>query len=100
LAIYEILKEQGLVATAAIDNLVRTRLRIKKGKSHSGVLDTTVFTSPYPEYVDSKGNTQNMLLHANGIVHIAQMSLGSLAALERVSPVFPGQKKTRLNLVA
>lgn len=28
-------------------------LQIKKGKSHSGVLVITIFTSPYPEYYDS-----------------------------------------------
>ena len=30
-------------------------LRISRGKSHSGVLVITVFTSAYPEYVDEKG---------------------------------------------
>lgn len=36
---------------------LRERLKIKKGKSNSGVLVITVFTSPYPEYTDEDGNT-------------------------------------------
>lgn len=31
---------------------LRNTLKIKKSKSHSGVLVITIFTSPYPEYVD------------------------------------------------
>jgi histone acetyltransferase (RNA polymerase elongator complex component) len=30
-------------------------LRISRGRSHSGVLVITIFTSPYPEYVDAQG---------------------------------------------
>ena len=34
------------------DDIIKNVLRIKRGKSHSGVLVVTVFTSPYPEYTD------------------------------------------------
>lgn len=33
---------------------LRKILKIKKGKSHSGVLVITIFTSPYPEYYDEE----------------------------------------------
>lgn len=35
--------------------LFRTIIQTKKGRSHSGVLVITIFTSPYPEYTNSKG---------------------------------------------
>jgi ELP3 family radical SAM enzyme/protein acetyltransferase len=35
---------------------VKNLLRIKRGKSHSGILSVTVFTSPYPSYMDENGN--------------------------------------------
>lgn len=31
---------------------IRKKLQIKKGKSHSGIVSITIFTSPYPEYID------------------------------------------------
>lgn len=31
-------------------------LRIKRGKSHSGIISVTIFTSPYPSYTDNNGN--------------------------------------------
>lgn len=34
---------------------LENRLRIARGKSHSGVLVITIFTSPHPEYTDSFG---------------------------------------------
>lgn len=34
---------------------LRNVFRIKRGKSHSGVLVITLFTSPYPEYTDENG---------------------------------------------
>jgi histone acetyltransferase (RNA polymerase elongator complex component) len=37
---------------------LRTILQIKSCKSHSGVLVITIFTSPYPEFVDNDGNVQ------------------------------------------
>jgi histone acetyltransferase (RNA polymerase elongator complex component) len=35
---------------------IETKLRVKRCKSHSGVLVVTIFTSPYPEYTDKDGN--------------------------------------------
>jgi len=35
--------------------LFRTIIQTKKGRSQSGVLVITIFTSPYPEYTNSKG---------------------------------------------
>lgn len=34
---------------------IKDLLRIKRGKSDSGILSITVFTSPYPEYLDENG---------------------------------------------
>lgn len=34
---------------------IRNILKIKNGKSHSGIISVTVFTSPYPEYTDDNG---------------------------------------------
>jgi histone acetyltransferase (RNA polymerase elongator complex component) len=58
LAIFEIMKNTNMIDTNADVSTVRQLLRIKKGKSHSGVLVITVFTSPYPEYIDDNGETQ------------------------------------------
>jgi hypothetical protein len=33
---------------------LRSVLQIKAGKSHSGIISVTVFTSAYPEYIDPK----------------------------------------------
>lgn len=35
---------------------IRNALKIKSCKSHSGIISVTVFTSPYPEYIDDDGN--------------------------------------------
>jgi ELP3 family radical SAM enzyme/protein acetyltransferase len=35
---------------------IRQILKIKDCKSHSGIISITVFTSPYPEYIDSQNN--------------------------------------------
>lgn len=47
--------EQGELTPHQVATL-EERLRICRGKSHSGVLVITVFTSAYPTYVDSDGN--------------------------------------------
>lgn len=36
------------------DIYIRSVLQIKAGKSHSGIISVTVFTSAYPEYIDPK----------------------------------------------
>lgn len=55
LQVYDILKLKGQVDYTK-EAQIRARLRIKKGRSQSGVLVITIFTSPYPEYVDDSGN--------------------------------------------
>jgi histone acetyltransferase (RNA polymerase elongator complex component) len=47
----------GLVERGEIvkDDSIRLLLQTKKGRSQSGVLVITIFTSPYPEYTNSKG---------------------------------------------
>lgn len=49
-----LLKKQmmKLDVSDSLDACVREKLRIKKGKSHSGVISVTVFTSSHPEYTD------------------------------------------------
>lgn len=46
---YMLSREEG---NDDVDELVRKRLQIKKGKSHSGIISVTVFTSSHPEYTD------------------------------------------------
>jgi ELP3 family radical SAM enzyme/protein acetyltransferase len=36
---------------------IRNALKIKNGKSHSGIISVTIFTAAYPEYIDIDGNT-------------------------------------------
>lgn len=55
LQIFAILKKRKLV-DPGYEDVIRMRLRIKKGKSLSGVLVITVFTSPFPTYHDVGGN--------------------------------------------
>lgn len=52
--VYKRLAERGDVCSdEASRDIVRRFLKIKAGKSHSGVLVITVFTSAYPSYVDA-----------------------------------------------
>ena len=44
-------KEMGLGSEDI--RTLEEKFRIKRGKSHSGILSVTVFTSPYPEYTDA-----------------------------------------------
>lgn len=50
---FEMVKDQIENSDMAACHL-RKVLKIKKGKSHSGVLVITIFTSPYPEYYDEE----------------------------------------------
>jgi ELP3 family radical SAM enzyme/protein acetyltransferase len=45
----------GIYDRNRTEKIIQKCLRIKKGKSNSGVLVITVFTSPYPEYTDEYG---------------------------------------------
>lgn len=38
--------------TAAQEDHILNLLRVKRGKSHSGIISCTIFTSAYPEYID------------------------------------------------
>lgn len=52
----------------ADEEKLRDALRIKKGKSHSGIISITVFTSGYPEYTDrdtGERKTQTFSCHWN-----------------------------------
>lgn len=54
--IYDLLVKDGTYEESIEDyQAIRRALKIKKGKSHSGVLVITIFTSPYPEYIDDDG---------------------------------------------
>ena len=55
--VYLLLKErEGYKGSFSQDDdmYIRNVLQIKAGKSHSGIISVTVFTSAYPEYIDSK----------------------------------------------
>lgn len=43
------------------ENHIKNLLRIKRGKSHSGIVSVTIFTSPEPSYVDAAGNTKTQM---------------------------------------
>jgi histone acetyltransferase (RNA polymerase elongator complex component) len=53
--VYLSLLNQNIVSNAN-ENILRKTLQIKAVKSWSGITSITVFTSPYPEYVDDQGN--------------------------------------------
>jgi len=40
---------------------IKNLLRIKRCKSHSGILSITVFTSPYPSYIDDSGRQRTQM---------------------------------------
>lgn len=50
-----IIKIAKQLYNGTIMETIENLLRIKRGKSHSGVLVITIFTSAYPEYTNSKG---------------------------------------------
>lgn len=55
--IYLELKKQKLISEELINNeeILRQTIQIKPCKSWSGVVSITIFTSPYPEYMDENG---------------------------------------------
>lgn len=63
-----ILAERGLYTEAQEDRIMDL-LRIKRGKSHSGILSITVFTSPYPSYVDDSGVVKEQRFTCNWNCH-------------------------------
>lgn len=50
--IYQVFTQLPIAEDQTLNVIIRDILKIKKCKSHSGVLVITVFTSPYPEYID------------------------------------------------
>jgi histone acetyltransferase (RNA polymerase elongator complex component) len=50
-----LLFEENIITDEDLLN-IETKLRVKRCKSHSGVLVITIFTSAYPEYTDKNGN--------------------------------------------
>jgi histone acetyltransferase (RNA polymerase elongator complex component) len=50
-----ILHQQNIISKYNM-SYIETTMRVKRCKSHSGVLVITIFTSAYPEYTDSNGN--------------------------------------------
>lgn len=50
-----IIKYARQVYDGTVMDHIENLLRIKRGKSHSGVLVITIFTSAYPEYTNSEG---------------------------------------------
>lgn len=55
--IYLKLKKQNLISDELIENedILRQTIQIKPCKSWSGVVSITIFTSPYPEYMNEDG---------------------------------------------
>lgn len=50
--LYQVFQQLPDLHVDGNNDKLRNMLKIKKGKSHSGVLVITVLTSPYPEYTD------------------------------------------------
>jgi histone acetyltransferase (RNA polymerase elongator complex component) len=55
--VFLLLKEKEKY-TVEDEAYIRSVLQIKVGKSHSGIISVTVFTSAYPEYIDPKTGEQ------------------------------------------
>lgn len=62
------LRELGLV-TSEVEEHVANLLRIKRCKSHSGILSITVFTSPYPTFTDDNGVEKKQKFTCNWNCH-------------------------------
>jgi ELP3 family radical SAM enzyme/protein acetyltransferase len=54
--LFQILLIEKIKYTTTQFNIIRDKLKIKNCKSESGILSVTVFTAPYPEYIDENGN--------------------------------------------
>ena len=54
--IFLIIRDETGIYTEADFEKIRSILKIKDCKSNSGIISITVFTSPYPEYIDDEGN--------------------------------------------
>jgi len=54
--IFLILRDEAQIYNDTDYEKIRSILKIKDCKSHSGIISITVFTSPYPEYIDDDGN--------------------------------------------
>lgn len=63
-----ILADEGIVSEDVQKHVIDL-LRIKRCKSHSGILSITVFTSPYPSYVDDDGNVKEQKFTCNWNCH-------------------------------
>jgi histone acetyltransferase (RNA polymerase elongator complex component) len=55
--VYLELKKQKLISDELIENedIIRQTIQIKPCKSWSGIVSITIFTSPYPEYMNEEG---------------------------------------------
>ena len=63
-----ILSSEGAVSEDLQQHVINL-LRIKRCKSHSGILSITVFTSPYPSYIDDAGNLREQKFTCNWNCH-------------------------------
>lgn len=63
-----LLIEKGEIDEKQEDHLINL-LKIKRCKSHSGILSITVFTSPYPTYTDKEGNLKTQMFTCNHNCH-------------------------------
>jgi ELP3 family radical SAM enzyme/protein acetyltransferase len=50
---------------ASCEDHIKDLLRIKRVKSHSGIMSVTIFTSPYPEYTNEKGERKKQMFSCN-----------------------------------
>jgi histone acetyltransferase (RNA polymerase elongator complex component) len=69
--IYLELKKQKLISEELIENedILRQTIQIKPCKSWSGVVSITIFTSPYPEYMNEEGKVIKQKFSCNWDCH-------------------------------
>jgi len=69
--IYLELKKQNLISEELIQNedILRQTIQIKPCKSWSGVVSITIFTSPYPEYMNEEGKIIKQQFSCNWNCH-------------------------------
>ena len=80
------IKNKELIETKKIKEIILF-LRTKIGKSLSGIVSVTVFTSPFPTFSDSKtGKKKFNVSLVNGTVTIVQIILNNQEVIYQMNP--------------
>lgn len=95
LNILNILKNQN--QSPKNEDTIRDLLRIKRGKSESGVLVITVFTSPYPEWVDEDGTVHVQKFTCRNDCHYCPKEPGQPRSYLQLEPGVLRANKNKFN---